>query len=144
MKAPAMSWHAEGRVCVVAHTTEVPSDAEWSAYLEAMRVYPRVRELRVLIYSAGGGPSSTQRQRLQQQVGHRTPPVAILTTTATPMHGIGTALRWFNGQVGMFEEHQREAAYAHLGLSPFESASAGMCLARLRRQLGLEKRAALG
>lgn len=135
VKAARMAWHAEGRICVVVHGVDEPTDAEWDTYLAQVRKLPRVRELRVLIRSWGGGPTSVQRQRLQRQVGDHPPPVAIVAAPGAAMRGIGTALRWFNGHVEVFEESQMEAACAHLGLSEFECAAAGMCLARLEREL---------
>lgn len=138
-----MAWHAEGRICVVVHSAEEPTDLEWDTYLAQMRKLPGVREVRVLIRSWGGGPTSLQRRKLQSQVGDRPPPVAILTASAAPMRGISTALRWFNGNVKVFEEHQLEAACSHLGFSEFEVAAAAMCLARLEREL-MPKGRALG
>jgi hypothetical protein len=135
MEGRAMVWHVEGRLCVVVHDVNEPTDNEWHHYLESMRTTPRVKELCVLIRSMGGGPTGVQRQRLQQRVGKYPPPVAILAAPTTAMRGIGTALRWFNGHVGVFEPTQLEAACDHLGLSKFERAAAAMCLARLEREL---------
>jgi hypothetical protein len=138
-----MAWHVEGRLCVVLHTRDQPTDSEWDAYLAAMRAHPRVRELRVLIRSLGGGPTGVQRQRLQRQVGNHPPPVAILTSTSVPMRGISTALKWYNDNVVAFQDFELNAACEHLGLSQFEVAAAGMCLARLERDLVNNRRQAL-
>ena len=72
-----MAWRTVGRLCVVIHAAEEPSDEEWDAYLDAMKHFPRIREVRVLIHSEGGGPTGVQRQKLQRQAAKHPPPVGV-------------------------------------------------------------------
>jgi hypothetical protein len=128
-------WRTVGRVCVAVHTASEPTDEEWDGYLAGMKRFPRVREVRVLILSHGGGPSGVQRQKLQRQAGTHSPPVAILTASGVRMRGISTVLKWFNEHVAVFEESQLNAACDHLGLSKMESAGARACMAELDQEL---------
>lgn len=117
---PRMVWSALGRVSIVVHGTEAPTDAEWDRYLADVKTLPRIRELRVLVYSFGAGPTTFQRQKLHRQGAGHSPPVAILANRTTQMRTVGTALTWFNGNVAVFEPSRMDDASSHLGLTPPE------------------------
>jgi hypothetical protein len=112
-----MAWSAQGRVSIVVHGSEAPTDAEWDRYLADVKALPRIRELRVLVYSFGAGPTTFQRQKLHKQGAGHAPPVAILANRATQMRTVGTALTWFNGNVALFEASRIDEASVHLGLT---------------------------
>ncbi len=117
---PRMVWTALGRVSIVVHGTEAPTDEEWDRYLADVKKSPRIREIRVLVYSFGAGPTTFQRQKLHRQGAGHSPPVAILANRATQMRTVGTALTWFNGNVAVFEPSRMDDASSHLGLLPPE------------------------
>lgn len=133
-----MTWTARGRVSIVVHGSAAPTDDEWDRYLADVKALPRIRELRVLVYSFGGGPTSFQRQKLHRQGGGHGPPVAILANRSTQMRTASTALSWFNGNVAVFEPARIDEASAHLGLTGPELAPVVNDLRTLKARFELQ------
>jgi len=133
-----MVWAARGRVSIVVHGSESPTDEEWDRYLIDMKTFPRIRELRVLVYSFGAGPTTFQRQKLHRQGAGHAPPIAILASRATQMRAVGTALTWFNGNVALFEPSRMSEASAHLGLTDPESPEVVNALRTLKARFEMQ------
>jgi hypothetical protein len=123
-----MAWRNEGRLAIVVHGPRSPSNLEWARYLKDFRETPA--DVRVLVYSLGGGPDGAQRAELTEILKHRKMPAVILTRSAI-IRAVGAALSWFNHGLKILGYEAHEAAFVHLGLSADERERAIV----LRREL---------
>lgn len=101
-------------VFVVVHTAQPPDAQAWTAHCKALeRELTRVRGM--LVFTAGGGPSSKQRGELHNAM--RDAPaarVAIMNDSAI-VRGIVTSLNWFaNNQMAAFPQDDLEGALRYV------------------------------
>lgn len=128
-----MAWRFEGRLTVVVHGHNNPSNLEWQSMLRDETARGRSENGRTLIVSHGGGPDGRQRELLTQQMTTRPAPTCIMT--ASPLvRAITAALLFFNRGMKVVALDERERAYDFLGLSGTERTTAD----RLRRELEAE------
>ena len=93
--AKHMTWTLQAQILLVAHDSSPPSDDEWQAWLrEFERCAPSAQAM--LVYSTGGGPTSSQRKELLAVIARldRVPRVVIVTSSNL-MRGLATAVGWF-------------------------------------------------
>lgn len=128
LPADTMAWRNEGRLAIVVHGPRSPSNLEWARYLNDFRQTPA--DVRVLVYSVGGGPDGAQRAELTEILKHRQMPAVILTRS-TIIRAVGAALSWFNRSLKIVAYDAHDAAFSHLGLSADERVRA----IELRREL---------
>lgn len=103
-------------VCVGVHTSRAPSSAAWLAHCDNIRALQEPLRA-VLIYTAGGGPDSGQRQALRTaMLGRPVPPTAIVTGSAVA-RGIITSLNWFrrDNHIACFAPDAFDEALRYLG-----------------------------
>lgn len=113
----AMSYELVGSIFVVVHTSQPPSDEEWTRYLESFRPH-RDEVAGILVYTLGGGPSAKQRGALVTVFGDRPPPTAVLTSSAIA-RGMVTALAWLKGNfIQAFKPDELAAALSYLAVEP--------------------------
>ena len=135
-----MGWAFLGRLIVLVHTREHPDDPHWRQYLAELERQPAMMNRRVLVYSAGGGPSERQRKDLRDTIastrngGGRT----AIVTPSRVMRGIGTALAWLLPSVKMFAPAYLAHAFDHLGLDAIERHEVMAALEALGDVLGVE------
>lgn|GEM_PF-5011023 len=68
----------------------------------------------VLVFTAGGGPTTKQRERLRASVPSSIPPIAIMTDSVL-VRGIITSINWFvNNPLSAFEHQDLEGALRHI------------------------------
>lgn len=129
----------QDELVVLVHGAEGPSDGEWDEYLEIVRSHLlRKGSLpKVLVYSAGGGPSPLQRQRaVAITTGHRSR-VALVTRRAFP-RGVAAVASWFGVAIRPFSTIQElPAALDYLELEPVVRGEAERTLAHLAAALGV-------
>lgn len=107
---------ALGRTLVVVHNREFPSDAEWDAYLEALRAHSAEREdRRSLVVTEGGAPSSKQRLRMSAVVGASVATTAVVSSSSA-VRATVAALSLQNPSIRAFEPGDLAGALDHLGL----------------------------
>jgi hypothetical protein len=90
-----MAWSVLADLLLVVHDEHAPGDAEWDRWLRAYAA--GAADFRAMIvYSAGGGPTSAQRKRLLETIS-RLPraPAAFMVTSSALVRGVVTALSWF-------------------------------------------------
>jgi hypothetical protein len=118
-----------------------PTDAEWSAYVEALiPLHQAPNEYRYLTFSEGGRPSSAQQGQVKAVVNGRTPAVAIVSSSIA-IHFIGSVLALVNRRVHCFRPDQVERAYAHLALHPRDVPRVEAIVARLRARIATTRAA---
>lgn len=138
--AAAFAYEYVQGVFVCVNGTAPPSDEEWEAHCQDVeRERNTIRGC--LIYTAGGGPSSGQRQTLRDAF-HETamPPMSILTNSAA-VRGIMTAISWFAGdRLKAFDPSDLNGALRHLeqGGAKTERAAVVHALGQLARRLSLQ------
>jgi hypothetical protein len=93
-----------------------------------------------LIFTDGGGPSSTQRKYLNDLLAGRTVPVAVISGSAT-IRGTVTALSWFNRQIRAFPPTGLRDAIAYLEIPASRTELIERETAKLRLSLGDDRRA---
>jgi hypothetical protein len=138
MAEKTLSFQADGRLVVILHGAQSPSDFEWDKFLNWLRELGPHRERRVVIFSLGGGPDGGQRKKLTdltKQLGEPAP--AALLTSSALMQNVGKVLALFIRTMKVFPFGAEGEAFAFLGLSSDESARVGSIRALLERELGL-------
>ncbi|HET7538994.1 MAG TPA: hypothetical protein VFK05_03955 [Polyangiaceae bacterium] len=137
-----MAWRFEGRLTVVVHGPENPSNLEWQRMLtdETARGFPE--DGRTLIVSHGGGPDGQQRELLGQQILRKPSPTCIMTKSAL-VRAITSALLFFNRNMKVVGLEERDLAYDFLGLSAQERDRVNELRKELEAELGLGKAAAV-
>jgi hypothetical protein len=119
-----IAWKILHQTILCVHSNEAPSDDDWDAHLKAVKAAPDLQ--RIVVFTHGGAPNATQRAALNSVLRNVRVPIAILTPSLLA-RGAGTALRWFNPLMRIFDPDDVERAFDHIG-APNE----------LRRELGLE------
>ena len=132
-----MMWRIVGRVLVLRETREAPTDAEWEAFLAALKGYRKqVDELRLVIVTDGGGPNSTQRLGLKDALaGGKTFRSAVISDSIK-IRFMASALMLIVRNHASFTSKEVERAYDHLSLTPEERRTVDETLSELERELG--------
>jgi hypothetical protein len=120
----SMVFKIVGNVHIVIHGTSEPRDEDWRLYMDAVRDEEQktvdFARIRTLVFSAGGGPSAKHRREINEFLGGRVTPVAIVTSS-TLMRGVVTALQWFNPLARAFSSDNVASALQFLGTSSSEA-----------------------
>jgi hypothetical protein len=132
----SMSWRFEGRLTVVVHGAESPSNLEWQRLLTDGAARGPLENGRTLIVSYGGGPDGHQRELLGQQMARKPAPICILTKSAL-VRAIASALLFFNRNMKVVGLEDSERAYEFLGLTAQERDTANRLRRELESELGL-------
>ncbi len=117
MEGKLVAWRIVGVTLVCAHSEDAPSDADWEELLEVIRKLPHPERMRVLVHTYGGAPNSLQRAALSDVLKNMKLPVSVLTPSRLAK-GAGTALRWFNPFLRIFDADDVEKALDHIEASP--------------------------
>ncbi len=130
-----MVFEAVGRTLVVVHNKDFPSDAEWDAYLDALRAHiSEYADRRSLVVTEGGAPSSKQRTRMTELVSDHAAPTAVLTSSPAVMATVG-ALNLRNAAIRAFPPDGLDAALDHLGLTAEERQRTAEVLPALQQRV---------
>ena len=78
---PNMLWAIVGDIIVVANGQQIPTDAEWDAYLKFVGEHLASAPPRAVVFSEGGGPTPAQRRRLYDLTSNSAGRVAVLTNS---------------------------------------------------------------
>jgi hypothetical protein len=132
----SMCWRASGRMVVVVHGAQNPSNLEWQGLLKQIAERGRGGDLRVLVVSHGGGPDVDQRKALVRAVGSTPAPVAIMTNSRL-VRSMIAAMSFFNKLLLAVDLHDVSRAFTHLGLSGAEQLLAKKVRAELEKELGV-------
>ncbi len=127
------------RLFIVVYGARNPSDDEWQDYLDLVEAQGIDRTMQ-LIFSDGGEPTSTQRRLLNELLGGRPVPVAVVSASAR-VRGTVTALSWFNRRIRAFPPSGLRDAleYLEIPLSRIELIEREVTL--LREELTQPRRA---
>ncbi len=127
------------RLFLVVYGTTNPTDAEWDEYLELVRRHGIDRTMQ-LICTDGGEPSAPQRRLLNELLGGRMVPVAVVSGSVR-VRGTVTALSWFNRKIRAFPPSALRDAIAYLEIPASRVDLLERELHKLRLELGQGDRA---
>lgn len=102
------------RLFIVVYGTRDPTTEEWDTYLDMVRVHG-IDRTQQLICTDGGEPSASQRQELNELLGGRWLPVAVVSSSVR-IRGTVMALSWFNRKIKAFPPSSMREAIAYLEL----------------------------
>src|SRR5580700_663486 len=129
-----MAFKVIDRLFLVVFGASNPTDDEWVDYLDVTRQHGIDRTTQ-LIFTDGGGPTSTQRKYLNDLLAGRTVPVAVISASAT-IRGVVTALSWFNRRIKAFPPSGLADALAYLEIPATRAELIAREMNKLRLTLG--------
>ena len=123
------------RLFLVVYGTADPTDEEWDAYLGLVKHHGIDRTMQ-LICTDGGEPSTQQRKVLNEVLGGRPVPVAVVSSSVR-VRGTVTALSWFNRKIRAFPPWALKDALAYLEIPATRQRLIDRVVGELRAELGL-------
>jgi hypothetical protein len=130
-----MVWKTVGSVLVLRESKDTPSDEEWDGFLAALTgLRKRVSELRALVVTDGGGPSSSQRTRIKDALAGAAIRSAVVSDSIK-IRFIASAIMLISKNHASYTTKELYRAYDHLGLSPEERPVVAEALRQLEREL---------
>jgi len=122
------------RLILAVYGTANPTPQEWNAYLDVIKHHGIDRTMQ-LVLTDGGEPTAPQRQALNELLGGRTVPVAVVSGSVR-VRGTVTALSWFNLRIRAFPPSALRDAIAYLEIPVSRSEVIEREIRELRRELG--------
>jgi hypothetical protein len=105
---------------VSCETKEAPSDQEWDEFLRMLATHQaNFASLRILVVTDGGGPTATQRKRLQTALAGQSVKVAVVTDSIK-VRFIVSSVALLNHSIATFSRSEFSKAIAFLGLGAGE------------------------
>jgi hypothetical protein len=109
-----MAFEAHGDLIVGVHNASPPSAAEWDGWMATCQPLDP-RQVKVLVFTDGGGPNAHQRDLWNKYLDGAKPRLSVVTDS-TIARGIITAMRWLNNEMRAFAPEKSVRAIAHLRL----------------------------
>jgi len=125
------------RLFLVVYGTANPTDDEWNTYVEVMKRHGVDRTMQ-LIFTDGGEPTAPQRRALNELLGGRSVPVAVVSGSVR-VRGTVTALSWFNRKIRAFPPWALGDAIAYLEIPASRTDLIERELHKLRIELGVHR-----
>jgi hypothetical protein len=122
---------------ILRENRETPTDEEWDYCLELLSTFaPNFSEVKVLVMTAGGGPSTAQRARLSRVAqGH--PLRVAVVSESTKVRFIVSSVALFLRDISSFRESEILEAYDHLRMTPSEQLLADRALEEMREEVAM-------
>jgi hypothetical protein len=122
---------------LMAHTKKTPEDASWSAVCRSLAdTINEKGAIRTLVFTDGGGPSSSQRQEMANLV-HPTKYRAAVFSTAPSVRFIVTSLTFINPMIRSFAPNEWQRGLEHLGATgPAEQMRVEQAVQRFAKRIG--------
>ena len=127
------------RLFIVVYGAHDPTDAEWDAYLSLAEQHG-LDQTAQLICTVGGEPTATQRRKLNERLGGRPVPVAVVSGSPR-VRATVTALSWFNRRIKAFQPTALAEALEHLEIPASRTELVAREIRRLRASLSQGNRA---
>lgn len=131
-----VTYTIKDNLVLLVHSKSAPADDEWRRYVDEFRSRQHALEdLRVLVITDGGGPDAKQRGWLNEVVGGRNMPTAVVSAASIPRVMV-KALSFFNPRIRAFAPHELSEALAYLGIAGSKADWVAREVERLKSQLG--------
>ena len=119
---------------------QAPEAAEWKAYIDDVLALGRSqragdRQVRILVVTDGGGPSTVQRTHFVEAMGDIKVSPAVLSSNML-VRGIVTVFNWFNVQNKIFAPKDVIGALEFVGVGATGRAAIWSTVETLAAQLG--------
>jgi hypothetical protein len=109
-----------GSMVILRETAENPSDEEWDETLAILDAHKdELEQIKVLVRTDGGGPSPTQRKKLQQVLRGKVIRVAVVSESVR-VRFIVSSVALVTSKISSFRIHETPQAYDYLGLTSRE------------------------
>jgi len=109
-----------GPLMVMVQNKETPSDGEWDEFLSLLVEHrAELPKLKLLVTTAGGGPSATQRKRLENALQGTPMRVAVISDNMK-VRFVASMIALFHVDHRSFLTTELEEAYDHLQLTSIE------------------------
>jgi predicted Zn-dependent protease len=132
-----MLFSLQGDLVVFVNGDETPRHSEWSGYYDALdraaQTHPQP-SLRILVVTAGGSPSPTQRRDAAEAARRIKIRSAVMTDSITA-RAVVTAFGWLRMDMKAFDSQRFEDACAYLEMSQNEREWAANALVKLQGEL---------
>lgn len=137
---PTMSFRVVGNVLVIANRSEPPPESEWDALMEKLRALDargEFAQMRLLVFSEGGGPNTMQRKQFTDLLAGRTQLTAVVTDSMVA-RGIVTAMSWFNPMTRAFASGHMSDALRFLQIDDAAQDAILHAASDMHTQIGLK------
>jgi len=111
-----LDFRLEGNVLILRENSLAPTEDDWAAFLRQLQaVRPRMNDMRAIVFTDGGGPSTDQRKRLSRVIGDAPIRTAVITDRAS-IRFLISSIALFNKTIRTFSWQEVRLAYSWLGL----------------------------
>jgi LmbE family N-acetylglucosaminyl deacetylase len=125
-----------GRVLVLLESADAPSDPEWDRCLGLLAEFrDDFSRVKVLVITAGGGPTPPQRRRLSAVTQEHSVHVAVVSDSMRVRFIVASAALFLR-EIATFRRAEIAMAYRHLGLDPAEQRAVEIAVQEMTDQLG--------
>lgn len=133
---------AVGSVLLLVEDNETPADWEWDECLGMLtelkaKTEQAGEQARVLVVTLGGGPNAVQRKRLENVLGGKPVPVAVISDSLK-LRFITAAVMLFNADHRAFSNAERLEAYKHLKLNTSQTRQLESSIAQMQKLVAPE------
>ncbi len=105
------------RLLVIRQNEDAPTDDDWRTFLDEVRsLRPRLKEMRAMVFSDGGGPTIEQRKQLAAVMGGREIRTAVICDAGIIRFVVST-ISLFNKSMRTYSWQEAPGAYSWLGLT---------------------------
>jgi hypothetical protein len=112
-----LDFRTQGRLLVLRENARAPTDDDWKAFCaEIEKLRPRLKEMRALVFTDGGGPTADQRKKLATAISGGDIQTAVITDRPMVRFIVST-IGLFNKGIRTFQTREAPDAYAWLGLN---------------------------
>lgn len=120
-RLPTLRFTRLGRVVVLVHRTQAPSDEDWEAYVDGVwSLDQHHAETRTLVLTDGAGPNALQRGVLIDRVESSGSGLSAIVSGSKKARLILTAISWFVADLKFFRPDELSSAFAFLELEADE------------------------
>ena len=131
-----LDFRTVGRLLVLRENSRAPTDEDWAAFCdEVARLRPRLKEMRAMVFTDGGGPTSDQRKRLAAAIKGGEIQTAVITDK-TMVRFIVSTIGLFNKTIRTFNTHEASDAFAWLELGGEDRSTVNEMLRDLEKSVG--------
>ena len=120
-----------GPLVILLQGTDSPTDAEWTECLHLVGKVGDINTTRVLVVTAGGGPTLSQRRALERVLAG-TKVCSAVVSDSMKVRFIVASVALFSTSIATFQLKELHRAYEFLGLTHAQVVSAEKALAEMR------------
>src|SRR4051812_6501622 len=112
----SLDFRTIGTLLVLRENLHAPTEDDWNAFLRELHgLRPRMKEMRAIVFTDGGGPTTDQRKRLRDVIEGHPIHTAVVTDKVT-VRFIISSIALFNKTIRTFSWKEVGDAYSWLGL----------------------------